>query len=40
MEIRLLDDNFAGISVVDAFTSLIWNRKYYECGVFELYAPQ
>ena len=27
------------LGVVDVFRSLIWTRKYYECGTFELHAP-
>lgn len=38
MDIKLLDKNFNLIEVVDEYSSLIWHRKYYECGSFELYA--
>ncbi len=27
------------LGVIDVFRSLIWTRKYYECGNFELHAP-
>ena len=27
------------LGVVDVFRSLIWTRKYFECGTFELHAP-
>ncbi|HJD38163.1 MAG TPA: siphovirus ReqiPepy6 Gp37-like family protein, partial [Candidatus Blautia ornithocaccae] len=39
MEIRVYDRemNFKGI--VDNATSLIWIRRYYEVGEFELHAP-
>lgn len=27
------------LGVIDVFRSLIWMRKYYECGTFEIHAP-
>ena len=27
------------LGVIDVFRSLIWTRKYFECGTFELHAP-
>lgn len=36
MELMLLDKNFAVCGMVDDFSSLVWNRKYYECGDFSL----
>lgn len=39
MEIYFLDDNFERQAVLDVFTSLIWTKRYYTFGDFELYAP-
>lgn len=39
MDIYLLNDSFEIIKVVDDFSSLIWRRKYYEPGNFELHCP-
>lgn len=36
MEVLLLDKNFQICGLVDDFSSLVWNRKYYECGNFSL----
>lgn len=36
MELLLLDKKFEICGIVDDFSSLIWNRKYYECGNFSL----
>lgn len=36
MELLLLDKNFEICGIVDDFSSLVWNRKYYECGNFSL----
>lgn len=36
MELLLLDKNFQICGLVDDFSSLVWNRKYYECGNFSL----
>jgi len=36
MELLLLDKNFKICGLVDDYSSLIWNRKYYECGNFAL----
>lgn len=36
MELLLLDKDFQICGIVDDFSSLIWNRKYYECGDFSL----
>lgn len=38
MEIFLLDKNFKICGLIDDFSSLIWNRKYYECGNFKLHV--
>ena len=36
MELLLLDKEFQICGIVDDFSSLVWNRKYYECGNFSL----
>jgi len=36
MELFLLDKNFQICGLIDDFSSLLWNRKYYECGNFNL----
>lgn len=32
-------DNYEIIAILDCFTSLIWTKRYYACGDFELYLP-
>ncbi len=36
MELLLLDKEFQICGLIDDFSSLVWNRKYYECGSFNL----
>lgn len=36
MDLYLLDKDFEICGLIDDFSSLIWNRKYYECGNFSL----
>lgn len=36
MELLLLDKQFQICGLIDDFSSLLWNRKYYECGNFNL----
>lgn len=36
MELFLLDKDFQICGLIDDFSSLVWNRKYYECGNFNL----
>ena len=36
MDLLLLDKNFQICGIIDDFSSLVWNRKYYECGSFTL----
>ena len=38
-ELYILDSAFNVIGVVDEFISLIWTRRYYDCGSYELYLP-
>ena len=39
MELRVYDLDLNRKGVIDNFQSLIWTRKYYESGTFEIYAP-
>ena len=39
MEIRIYDSELYFQGVMENQTSLIWNRKYFEAGNFELYTP-
>ena len=36
MDLLLLDKEFKICGIIDDFSSLVWNRKYYECGNFTL----
>lgn len=39
-DVIILDGGFAPmLPIVDAYSSLQWTRRYYECGEFELHAP-
>lgn len=41
MDLYILDRDFQELGNIDVFSSLIWNRKYYETGDFELHtAPE
>ena len=35
----ILDKNFDTLGVVSVFHTLLWYRRYYAPGLFELYAP-
>jgi hypothetical protein len=39
MDVYVLNSSHEPIAVIDAFKSLIWTRRYYNCGDFELYIP-
>lgn len=39
MNIYIKNKIFDNVAVIDTFQSLIWTKKYYECGDFELYLP-
>lgn len=39
MNVYVLDSAFIPIAVIDSFRSLIWTKRYYTCGDFELYLP-
>lgn len=38
MELEIFNENFESIGIVDNYQSVIWHRKYFEAGVFEIYA--
>lgn len=38
MELYVLDKNFVEIGTISNFDSLIWDRRYYEPGTFEIYV--
>lgn len=37
-DVWILDSNFQKLGLIDDYTSLIWSRRYYEVGDFELYV--
>lgn len=39
MEISILNKERSTIAIIDEFTSLIWTKRYFSCGDFELYLP-
>ncbi len=39
MDLYILNKALETIGIIDVYTSLIWNKKYFECGDFELYLP-
>lgn len=39
MDVYILDSNFNPVAVIDCYKSLIWTKRYYTCGDFELYVP-
>lgn len=39
MEIKVYQQNLKRVGVLDSFISLVWTRKYYEPGNFELHLP-
>lgn len=39
MEISIYDQNFNRIRIIDIFESLIWTKRYNDCGDFELSIP-
>lgn len=38
MDLRILDPSFNVVTVLDAFKSLVWTDRYWECGEFELFT--
>lgn len=39
MNLIILDENFDTLGIVSVFNTLIWDRRYYAAGLFELYTP-
>lgn len=39
MQLRIYDDEFNFLGITENQTSVIWNRKYYECGDFSVVLP-
>lgn len=39
MDVYVLDSSFIPVAVIDSYKSLIWTKRYYTCGDFELYIP-
>lgn len=39
MKLIILDENFDTLGVIGVFNTMIWTRRYYAAGVFELHVP-
>lgn len=39
MELYIMNQSFETIAVIDAYSSVIWTKRYFTCGDFELYLP-
>lgn len=39
MELYVMNQSFETIAVIDAYSSVIWTKRYFTCGDFELYLP-
>ncbi len=39
MNLIILDENFDTLGIVSVFNTLLWDRRYYAPGLFELYTP-
>lgn len=39
MELYILNQTFQRVAVIDQYSSLIWTRRYWDVGDFELYVP-
>ena len=39
MDIYILNEALEQIGIIDEYESLIWTRRYYAAGDFELYLP-
>mgnify|MGYP002731915666 FL=1 len=39
MELYILNQTFQRVAVIDQYSSLIWTRRYWDVGDFELYIP-
>ena len=36
---EIYDEDFTALGIVDVFNELVWERRYFEAGYFELHAP-
>lgn len=39
MNVYVLDSSYTPVAVIDSYKSLIWTKRYYDCGDFELFIP-
>lgn len=39
MKLYILNKSFQRVAVIDQYSSLIWTKRYWDCGDFELYIP-
>ena len=39
MDVYVLNASYEPVAVIDSFKSLIWTKRYFACGDFELYIP-
>lgn len=39
MNLIILDENFDTLGIISVFNTMIWDRRYYAPGLFELYTP-
>ncbi len=39
MNLIIIDENFETLGAIGVFNTLIWTRRYYEAGIFELHTP-
>lgn len=39
MDVYVLNSSYEPVAVIDSFKSLIWTKRYFACGDFELYIP-
>ena len=39
MDLYILDKSLETIGIIDVFTSVIWTKRYFSAGDFELYLP-
>lgn len=39
MKLIILDKHFETLGMIGVFNTLIWTRRYYEAGIFELHVP-
>lgn len=39
MNVYVIDSSYTPVAVIDSYKSLIWTKRYYDCGDFELFIP-